>query len=195
MPIDAMVAEKKDALVPTPFPDEAEESRLEAEAQAEDWLAAKEQAAAAGQDPDGDVIITEGLPAPFFLLRRYRGVGPLAYETKRGLVKVNSGEIIAGFYYHEHDAEGNDLEEQLEEFIIMAEAAFLALQDDFTSDNLPEALDVRAVNIGNLRRRPEVTPPIAETKPPKPDQGLPGVKPPVAGQLPTPPPQPTPYKK
>jgi len=194
MPIDAMVAEK-DALVPTPFPDPAEETRLELEAQALDMEKARAEAWEAGQNPDGDYVITEGLPVPFFFVRRYRGVGPLAYETKRGLIKVNSGDIIAGFYYHEHDADGNDLEEQLEEVIVMTEAAFLALQDDFGPDSLPESMEVRAVNIGNLRRRPEVTPPIAETKPPKPDQGLPGVKPPVAGQLPTPPPQPTPYKK
>ena len=193
MPIDAMVAEK-DALVPTPFPDPAEETRLELEAQALDMEKARAEAWEAGQNPDGDYVITEGLPVPFFFVRRYRGVGPLAYETKRGLIKVNSGDIIAGFYYHEHDADGNDLEEQLEEVIVMTEAAFLALQDDFGPDSLPESMEVRAVNIGNLRRRPEVTPPIAETKPPKPDQGLPGVKPPVAGQLPTPP-VPTPYKK
>jgi len=191
----ALAPKPKEELVPTPFPDPAEETRLELEAQALDMEKARAEAWEAGQNPDGDYVITEGLPVPFFFVRRYRGVGPLAYETKRGLIKVNSGDIIAGFYYHEHDADGNDLEEQLEEVIVMTEAAFLALQDDFGPDSLPESMEVRAVNIGNLRRRPEVTPPIAETKPPKPDQGLPGVKPPVAGQLPPPPPQPTPYKK
>jgi hypothetical protein len=191
----ALAPKPKEELVPTPFPDPAEETRLELEAQALDMEKARAEAWEAGQNPDGDYVITEGLPVPFFFVRRYRGVGPLAYETKRGLIKVNSGDIIAGFYYHEHDADGNDLEEQLEEVIVMTEAAFMALQDDFGPDQIPEALDVRAVNIGNARRGPSPTPPIAETKPPKPDQGLPGVKPPVAGQLPTPPPQPTPYKK
>ena len=48
----------------------------------------------------------------------------------------------------------------------MSEAAFLALQDDFTSDNLPESLAFRAVNIGELRRRdlPMPSPPTAEGK-------------------------------
>ena len=170
-------------LVPTPFPDVAEATRLELEAQAEDMEKARVEAREAGQDPEGDFIITEGLPAPFFFVRRYRGIGPLAYETKRGLIKVNSGEIIAGFYYHEHDADGNDLEEQLEEVIVMSEAAFLALQDDFTSDNLPESLAFRAVEIGNARRGSAPTPPMVKPEPPRPEQGLP--KPPAPTPYPT----------
>jgi len=149
-----------------------DEVRKELDAQAQDWEKARVQAQEAGQDPDGDFVITEGLPVPFFMIRRYRGVGPLAYETKRGLIKVNSGDLIAGFYYHEHDAEGNDLPEQLEEFIVMSEAAFMALQDDFGPDQIPESLAVRAVHIGQDRRAG-----------PRPNQELPKPEPP---KIPTP---------
>ncbi len=163
------LAVKKESTALVPLTEETPEelARKEIALQAEDWEKARVEAREAGQDPDGDAIITEGLPAPFTFVRRYRGVGPLAYETKRGLIKVHSGELIIGFKYHLHDLDGNDLPEELVEIIVMSEEAFHALQDDIGPDAVPESVAVRAVRIGNERRPTPAPVPMGKVEAPK----------------------------
>lgn len=127
-----------------------EKADKEIAAQKEDLEKARVEAKNAGQDPDGDLIITEGLPEPYTAIRRYRGVGPLAYETKRGLIKVNSGDLIIEFLYHRHDpVTGEDLPDE-KEYVVMTEEAFKAIAPAVPPP--PEALDVRANVIGRKRR-------------------------------------------
>ncbi len=100
------------------------------------------------------------LPEPFIEIRRHIGVGPLAYETNRGLIKVHSGEIIATFEYEtgEQDAYGNLLlddngePKKAKEVIVMVDNAWNALFPQVLPHGLPDSENRIAERLGEERR-------------------------------------------
>ena len=105
------------------------------------------------------------IPAPFIEIRRHIGVGPLAYETKRGLIKVHSGKLIAIFESEtgETDAYGvilvdeNGAPLKAREVIVMNNNAWKALwppsgETPLALKSLPDTEDRIAARIGEERR-------------------------------------------
>lgn len=98
-------------------------------------------------------------PAPWLEVRKHIGVGPLAYETKRGLVKAFSGDIIGTFEFETGELkpdgtpvlgpDGQPVKER--GYIVLDEQAFTTLFGKSVPISLP--LDYLAVKIGEERRK------------------------------------------
>lgn len=159
------------APTPTPTPAPAPEVK-ESEFDKEMRLQKEDAEKAVVEEKEAEERMT-ALPAPFTDVREYWGVGPLAYETRRGFIKVNSGDVICRFEYEDPPESGN----VQTEVVILSLVALEALQAANITDP-PIGLSARAGRIGAKRRgddKPKPTQPIA---------GKPATKP-VVGAKPT----------
>jgi hypothetical protein len=134
--------------------------------------AAEELAAQAKDLAEAEVEVDaySEIPAPWTEIRQHIGIGPLAYETKRGLVKVHSGEFIMTWEYPVLQADGVTTVMERETIVLKEEAA-KALVPPPT--DLPLAAPARAARKTEARHKTEkpvekVRPsnPIVEPKPP-----------------------------
>jgi hypothetical protein len=132
-------------------------ARKEIELQAEDWEKARVEV-------ENQEIVPK---PPFYEIRLHEGVGPLAYETARGLVKVWSGEYILLYRYETGELYSDGTPIFAEDFLIVTEKAMEALQLAMAPGDLPISLSRRAAELGRERRG----------DPPHPNRELPGPRP------------------
>jgi len=137
------------------------QEEIDAEYEAE--MAAREadmEAAEAEEVASNDAMAAlEGAFVPNGIMR-HRGVGPIQYETRRGLVKVFPGDLVC----HVVGPTNPDAPEEEwileDDFIICSSAVLGALL--FTVDPVlfPDTLEYRAQRIGEERRAAAALPPV-----------------------------------
>jgi len=125
--------------------DQATQEEMDAQKQDMEDAKAEEQAS---YDAMGAL---EGAFVPHGIFR-HRGAGPLQYETKRGLIKVFSGDLVC----HLHgptNPEALEADWNLEDdWIVVSEAVLNALLFTVDRKMFPESLEYRAGRIGEERR-------------------------------------------
>lgn len=139
-------------------PVEKTPDELEKEAQLEDVKKAEEEGKASDE-------AMKALTGPWSNVRRHRGVGPLVLETRRGAIKVFSGDIVA-----RHTPKAPEGEEKPEdkmareakaEDLVFTEEQFVELSG-IEAKLLPEDPFYRAIAIGEARRKAAAEPPAEE---------------------------------
>lgn len=132
--------------------DQATQDELEAQKQDMEDAKAEEQASYEAMGALEGAFVPHGI-------FRHRGAGPLQYETKRGLIKVFSGDLVC----HLHgpsNPEAPEADWELEDdWIVVSEAVLTALLFTVDPKLFPESLEYRAGRIGEERRN---TPPPPE---------------------------------
>lgn len=114
--------------------------------QSEELEAARKKVEARDKDP---------LPAPFLSTKYHVGVGPLAYETRRGLVKAHSGDVILQYEYKDLGPDGEPVLDKdgnpvmLRDTIIIPADAAIAL---FPDKVVREPAEMIAARAGEKRR-------------------------------------------
>jgi hypothetical protein len=197
--------------------DQAQQDEIAA--QAEDLEAAKAEEI----ESDAAMAALEGAFVPNGI-SRHRGVGPIQYETRRGLIKVFPGDLVCKVT-GPTNPDAPEAEWILEEdWIICSQTILGALLFTVPWKMFPDQLEYRAARIGEERRAAaaEAPPPIAreiedpevrasrekdrqlraQRQPPEPSHPIAEPTPPRPGDLPHPanpivnpgPPKPTPRK-
>jgi len=148
--------------VPTPGEQTAPKTEEEIAQETADELAAQQEDLVAAQaEMDASYEAMGALEDAFIPhgIFRHRGAGPLQYETKRGLIKVFSGDLVA----HIHGPTNRDAPQEEwefeEEWIVVSEAVLGALLFTVDPKLFPETLEVRAGRIGEERRAAAAAPP------------------------------------
>lgn len=142
-----------------------------------------EDAKAEEQESNTAMAALEGAFVPNGIFR-HRGVGPLIYETKRGLLKVFSGDLVCHLVGITNPSAPPEEWILDDEYIAVSEATLTALLFTVEPRLFPDLLEYRAIRIGEERRAAAAAPPpVLEgtsarkgdpSRPGKPDNELPG---------------------
>jgi len=126
--------------------DAANEAEKLAQAQDLEDAKAEEQASNAAMAALEGAFVPNGIT-------RHRGVGPIQYETRRGLIKVFPGDLVCrvtGPTNPDDPPEDWILEE---DFIICSQVILTALLFTVPPEHFPDVLEYRAARIGEERRK------------------------------------------
>ena len=121
----------------------------------EEELAAQQQdmvdALAEEEESNTAMAALEGVFVPSGIFR-HRGIGPLQYETRRGLLKVFSGDLVCHLAMPTNPEAPPEEQVFEDEFIAVSELTLSGLLFSVEPRLFPENINVRAQRIGNERR-------------------------------------------
>lgn len=176
------------AVTPLQTPEEIQAALdAELEAQKQDMEAAKAEEV----ESNTAMAALEGAFVPNGIFR-HRGVGPLIYETRRGLLKVFSGDLVVHLVGVTNPTAPQEEWILDDEYIAVSEATLTGLLFTVAPNLFPDTLEYRAIRIGEARRAAAVPPPttLSTTKKlgskDKPEPPFQKPTPPIAGGPPTP---------